>query len=146
MLRSEKKSELKSKGKREECGECCACQSCRPCKGTEQGQYPPSGVRACGATSCPSHGLKAVVVLIAMAFMPKEIKRERAGFTEKTFVCLQRRFLKLVASFHSCSRADAECVFCATPRVFMLRSSIDPFYSNSMRNAHSMSEGLKMSL
>jgi len=71
-------------------------------------KYPPSGVRARDATSCPNHGLKAVVVLIAMAFTPKEIKRERAAFTKKTFVCLQRGFLKLVASFHSCRRADAQ--------------------------------------
>lgn len=102
-------------------------------------------MRACGATSCPNHGLKAVV-LIAVAFTPKEIKRERAAFIKKTFVCLQRGFLKMVASFPSCSRADAQSVVCATPQVFMLRSGIDPFYSNSVRNSHSMSEGLKMSL
>lgn len=34
---------------------------------------------------------------------------------------------------------------CAILQVFMLRAGINPFYSNSMRNAHSTSEGLKMS-
>lgn len=104
----EKKWGLKSRGKKEECGECCACQSAGHVREQSRTKYPPSGVRAHGATSCPNHGLKAVVVLIAMAFTPKEIKRERAAFTKKTFVCLQRGFLQPVVSFHSCSRADAQ--------------------------------------